>query len=283
MVSNERSPASAAARRTARILDALAALGDRYVDEFLRPHWDVDRLHTDWYYAFKFLLSRLYFQGRRDEVSEQFYNAMAACLDAVFEKDSDSVLDDLWRCGELPQDAEWTGFDAAQSRLWRAFDSSMGKRRDREMLLDALRYVHGLTGYNVVRHSLASIDAGIVVQHRVEISSLWGAGPKTSAFYLRDVVFLTGRRLAATDLLALQPIDTWVDQVRLLIDPSAPAGHDAAAQWFVRHADTGYDPAKLNAGAWYLGKHAFRVCLALLSTTDISKDELLRLPVWGDS
>lgn len=270
------------APRAARILDALAALGDRYVDEFLRPHWDVDRLQTDWYYAFKFLLSRLYFQGRRDEVSEQFFNAMAACLDEVFNTDPDSVLDDLWRCGGLPQDAEWTGFEAAQSRLWQAFNAGMGKRRDREMVLDALRYVQGLSEHNVVRHSLASIDAGIVVQHRAEISALWGAGPKTSAFYLRDVVFLTCRRLAASDLLALQPIDTWVDQVRLLIDPSAPTGHDAAAQWFVNHAQAGYDPAKLNAGAWYLGKHAFRVCLALLGTTDISKEELLRLPVWDD-
>ncbi len=270
----------AATRRTTRILDALSALGDRYVDEFLRRRWDVARLQRDWYYAFKFLLLRLYFQGRRDEVSEQFYRAMEACLDATFGRNPSSVLDHLWRRGELPKDAEWTGFDPARSRLWQSFNPTMGKRRDREMVLDALRYVRGLPRYNVVRHSLARIDAGTVVHHRSEISALWGAGPKTSALYLRDVVFLTGRRVAARDLLALQPIDTWVDQVRRLVDPSAPAGY--AAEWFVAQADNGYDPGRLNAGAWYLGKHAFRLSLALLSTTDISKDELLSLPVWGE-
>lgn len=275
--------AASAARRTSRVLDALAALGDRYVDEFLRPHWDIARLDADWFYALKFLLSRLYFQGRRDEVSEKFYRAMEACLDATFGKNPGSVLDDLWRRSELPHDAHWTGFDPERSRLWQSFDGGMGKRRDREMVLDALRYMHGLPKYNVLRHSLARIDAGTVVQHRAEIAALWGAGPKTSAFYLRDVVFLAGRRLAASDLLALQPIDTWVDQVRMLIDPSAPAGYDAAANWFVAHADAGYDPARLNAGAWYLGKHAFRISLALLSSADISKDDLLRLPVWSET
>ena len=49
--------------RVERVLTALERMGRRYIREFLFE-WEPSQLRSNWYYAFKFLLSKLYIQGR---------------------------------------------------------------------------------------------------------------------------------------------------------------------------------------------------------------------------
>ena len=51
--------------RVERVLTALERMGRRYIREFLFEEGsEPSQLRSDWYYAFKFLLSKLYIQGR---------------------------------------------------------------------------------------------------------------------------------------------------------------------------------------------------------------------------
>lgn len=256
-----------------RLLNALEALGRRYVREFLADEWPQAELKADWFKAFTFLLWRLYAQGRADSLSVRYARAMVACLTEFFTRDPEARLGRLWQKRHIPHDPDWTKFHEEASDLWQRFDKTMGKPRDREMVLDALRYVYPLEGHNVIAHSLAAMDAGRLREHRQELMNLWGVGPKTSAFYLRDVTFCFRCELAPEDSVHIQPIDTWVRQV-----VRALAGADVIAEdWLVKQGHDGYDPALLNAGAWYLGKHSFQLVLSLLADDSLAPEALERL------
>lgn len=251
-------------------------MGERYVrDMLVADGWDADRMRRDWYYAFRFLLSRIYYQGRNDTLSERYFKAMVSCLDRTFEENADARLKALQHEHAIPVDASWTDFDRQRSSLWRQFDASMGKERDREMVLDTLRYVCGLDAHNIVNRSLSAIEQGLLRSHQSELQTIRQVGTKTSAFYLRDLVFLCSCRISAADALALQPVDTWVRQVVDIARGGQPEANPISSDvWLVQEASGRFDPSLLNAGAWYLGKHSFRVLLALTASGAIAPEAL---------
>lgn len=82
--------------RVERVLTALERMGRRYIREFLfEEGWEPSRLRSDWYYAFKFLLSKLYMQGRNDSLSVRYLVKMQGCLDSYFLPDSITKIEAL--------------------------------------------------------------------------------------------------------------------------------------------------------------------------------------------
>lgn len=238
----------------------LQDLGGHYVHNYLQD-WDGDELKTDWYVAFKFLLSRLYLQGRRDELSQRFFDKIEVCLDAQFLPNPKATMKALIRDGHIPATNWWKKKKAKSANpLWRSFDATMGKSRDREMTLDALRYVATLKGFNVVNHALREIRGGNICRVRDELKDVRSVGPKTSAFFLRDVTLIFDVKLPPEQFAEIQAIDTWV--VKLIKKLAAP-GTDPVA-FLVQHAGTNFCPARINAGAWYIGKHAFPILIDLV-------------------
>jgi len=260
-----------------RILSALDALGERYIQQFLDSREGPSLYRNNWYEALLFFLSHLYMQGRRDEVSSMFWDEMKLCLDKVFSKNPKAVIESLWNEGSIPKNPGLKDFDKKNSPLWNKFNRKMGKDRDLEMVLDVIRFVHGIPKYNIVTYSIDQIRLGKIKSHRDDLQKIRQVGPKTSAFYLRDLVFLYEIKLDHKDFISLQPIDTWVKQVRSLIDPSDTKIHDD--EWFVEQAGKAYDSLRLNAGAWFLGKYSFPLSLALLSNFEMSKEDILALPI----
>lgn len=63
------------------ILKVLEHFGSRYIKEYVGP-WKKKRksLKNDWFQALDFFLSRVYFQGRRDELSERYYHEAKKAL-----------------------------------------------------------------------------------------------------------------------------------------------------------------------------------------------------------
>jgi len=254
-------------------------MGKRYINEFLAEEaCDPSRLTSDWYYAFKFFLSKLYMQGRNDSLSDRYLKNMTSCLDQYFQIDPTSTLEALWQNQHIPHDAQWDNFEIEQSDLWQHFDNQMGKRRDREMVIDVLRYLHSIPLYNIVNLSLNEIGAGRIQDHRNKLMQIWGAGPKTSAFYLRDVIFLFNCELTPEDSIELQPIDTWVKQVvNSLRNDQKNDMEISIEDLIVRYGGTARNSALLNAGMWYLGKHSFKLVLKLLTLGTISPQMLQKM------
>jgi len=258
--------------RVVRVLSALERMGRRYIREFLLEEGsDPSQLRSNWYYAFKFLLSKLYMQGRNDSLSERYLGKMQECLDSYFLPDSINKLEALVQGGYIPLTADWEKFNIENSPLWQKFDNSMGKQRDREMVLDVLKYISNISDFNIVNHSIAEIEAGRIREHREELKLIWGVGPKTSAFYLRDVIFLFNCELSSKDSIELQPIDTWVSQVvESLRDEQDSDRQLPTEDWLVLHGGGPVNSALINAGMWYLGKHSFSLILRLLAEGNIS-------------
>jgi hypothetical protein len=258
--------------RVERVLTALERLGRWYIREFLfEEGCDPSQLRSNWYYAFKFLLSKLYMQGRNDSLSDQYLKKMQKCLDSYFLPDPITKIETLIQGHYIPLTADWLNFNIENSPLWQNFDESMGKQRDRQMVLDVLRYISNIPHYNIVNHSLSEIDAGRIREHREELKLIWQVGPKTSAFYLRDVIFLFNCELNPEESIELQPIDTWVRQViESLRDEQDSDRHLSPEDWLVRHGGSPINSALINAGMWYLGKHSFDLILRLLAEGNIS-------------
>jgi len=258
--------------RVERVLTAIERMGRRYIREFLfEEGWEPSQLRSNWYYAFKFLLSKLYMQGRNDALSDRFLGKMQECLDSYFLPDSMTKIEALVQDSYIPLTPDWVNFNIENSPLWQKFDKSMGKQRDREMVLDVLRYISNIPDYNIVNHSISEIETGRIREHREELKRIWGVGPKTSAFYLRDVIFLFNCKLAPEDSIELQPIDTWVRQVvDSLRDEQDSDRHLSTEDWLVRHGGGPINSALINAGMWYLGKHSFGLILRLLAEGNIS-------------
>lgn len=258
-----------------QILAALEIMGKRYIREFiLGEGWDSSRLISDWYYSFKFFLSKIYFQGRNDSLSDRYLKNMKTCLDRYFLPNPTDILETLWRNHYIPHDPEWKNFSTDNSLLWQQFDGQMGKRRDREMVMDVLRYIYSIPDHNILNHSIREIEARRIREHRNEIMELWGIGPKTSAFYLRDVIFLFNCELIPEEARELQPIDTWVRQVVDSLRDSQTDDHLSTEEWLVRHGGAARNSALLNAGMWYLGKHSFDLVLKLLTIGTISPEKI---------
>lgn len=258
--------------RVNKVLNILEILGRRYIQDFLfKEESEPSQLRSDWYYAFKFLLSKLYMQGRNDSLSEQYLKEMQKCLDSYFLPDSITKIETLIQGHYIPLTADWANFSIENSPLWQKFDKSMGKQRDREMVLDVLRYISKIPNYNIVNHSLSEIEAGRIREHREKLKLIWQVGPKTSAFYLRDIIFLFNCELSTDDSIELQPIDTWVRQVvDSLRDEQDSDRQLSTEDWLVQHGGGPVNSALINAGMWYLGKHSFDWILKLLAEGNIS-------------
>ena len=95
-----------------RVLSALERMGRRYIREFLFEEGsEPSQLRSDWYYAFKFLLSKLYMQGRNDSLSEQYLKEMQKCLDSYFLPDSITKIEALMQGRYIPLTADWVNFN----------------------------------------------------------------------------------------------------------------------------------------------------------------------------
>jgi hypothetical protein len=257
-----------------RALAVLEALGRKYIQEFLiKEGWEPRRLRSDWYNSFKFLLSKLYMQGRNDSLSIRYLENIQECLDSYFLLNSTLKLEALIQGHHIPSDVDWNNFKIDDSLLWQQFNERMGKRRDREMVLDVLRYICKIPDYNIVNHSIKEIEAGRIKEHRDDLKHIWGVGPKTSAFYLRDVIFLFNCEIDPEEAIELQPIDTWVRQVvESLRDDKNSESPLSTEDWLIQHSGGPRKAALLNAGMWYLGKESFNLIIRCLIEGNISPE-----------
>jgi hypothetical protein len=240
-----------------------------------------DALRTDWWLGLSFFLNRVFYQGRRDSVSQAFREATNRALAELLPPELDTgeraarILE--WSAAGWFRRANWNQ-DASPVRqaLDRTYTievngnkqrSATGKGRDREMVLDILRFICEQPAadgrvLNIAAYAAARIEAGETSAVYKELDDIWQIGPKVAAFFLRDLVAVLDlqARLKPADYRLLQPVDTWVEKIarKLNIQPGPDGLAAAIAETCQRE---GVDPIRFNQGAWYLGAHSFDLLL----------------------
>jgi hypothetical protein len=173
-------------------------------------------------------------------------------------------FDEAWRKRWIPQDRNCSGVSIeGNAVLDGLIGHGVGKRRDRLMVLDALRFIRSLPNWNIVIHSLDQIRAGNLRRHYEELQQIVQVGPETAAFYLRDLCTLFGVDLKGDDSLVTQPIDTWVTRIAEHLGVTGSGEQDDVVRKRIVEACAiaGVSSSEFNAGAWYLGTHSFALAL----------------------
>jgi hypothetical protein len=226
--------------------------GERFRNDNLPRAWKT-RLEKDWYGGASLLISRAFYQGRRDEVSEMVEKAATPVLDRNFDGKQLSVLKGF-------------DFDALKGDLMTVIGKGkVGKERDADMIVDIFRFVSRLPGENLARCSVEAIERGDIKKLYKDLMDITSVGPKIASLYLRDLVDLYDleSKIAPEDLMLLQPVDVWVRKVAQKTGIINYGASDEEIQKSILLVcqKAGVSALRFNQGAWYLGKNAFDIVI----------------------
>lgn len=231
--------------------------GERFSNEYLPRSWK-NRLEKDWYGGVSLLISRAFYQGRRDEVSEMVEKAAAPVLDRNFDGKQFSVLNGF-------------DFDALKGDLLAVIGKGkVGKERDADMVVGIFRFISGLPEEYLAQHSVSAIKRGDIRKLYTDLMDITSVGPKIASLYLRDLVDLYDleSKVSPEDLVLLQPVDVWVRKVaqRTGIVNNGASDNEIQKSILQVCQKAGVSALRFNQGVWYLGKNAFDIVLANLET-----------------
>lgn len=257
------------------IIYEIVKFGERFEKEYLSKEFlrkkgvDIEKVFEDWWEALKFFLTRIFYQGRRDEISEKVETTVLEVLREFFNDPSkrdenfQSLMSENWyglrRCLE-----EKIG------------KGKIGRGRDVDMVVDTLRFISRIQDKNIVNYSIRMINQG-------RIEELWNGlqkskckngirsiGEKIASLYLRDLVtvFHFEDKIPLNEQKYLQPLDTWVLQVikRIGIREGNNENSDIIRQRIIEKCQqAGKSAIRFNEGAWYIGRHSFDILFEVLS------------------
>lgn len=225
--------------------------GRLYMKRFLQDQiTGKDSVHNDWREALVFLFSKVFYRGRRDELSERF---MQATIKTLKEVNLDSGYDKQILDSHLQS-------------------NGVNNHKDRRMVCEVLDFTFNLpTPYNrnIVKYTIERIKSGKIADIFNELNTIYAIGDKLSSFYIRDtaLVFDLENNLRADDFKYCQPIDTWVKQVAVKLDIIAPQEKDTET---IKSAiidvcrGASISPLLFNAGAWMIGSQSFDLLIEQL-------------------
>jgi len=236
---------------------------------------DKSKILNSWWLALIFFFDRVFYQGRRDEVSGMFEKATIKALEELLGKTDREKLDKLLsledrQCLEYRNLQKCPELYAALQRKYpisqpngKTKQSRTGKERDREMTVDTLKFLTKNLqerDYNMLKYAIHMIrnrETRKLYSRLVEIRQI---GDKTASFFLRDVVTIYGLddQLSEGDYILLQPVDTWVRKVSTKLGLTTEKTSDNELKSLIIKAclDNNISPMKLNQGMWYLGSHS---------------------------
>lgn len=226
-----------------------------------------EKAKEDWWPALVFFFDRAFYQGRSDLLSGRFERATIKALESVLGGSTSS--DKLEQYQRWLEREQWKRPD---NPLWNAlcqkYDigelkrSSTGRERDREMVMDTLRFIVKKCEHcNILEYSIQCIKNGDIGELSNELHSIVSVGDKIASFFLRDTVFVyeLDSYLKPEDYHYVIPMDTWVRQIADKLGIKADAKTIALVC-----QQNGVSPVKFNQGAWYIGSHALSVLLKML-------------------
>ena len=232
-------------------IKSIEEYGRLYVARFLREQIDNhDRFYNDWREGLNFLFSKVFYRGRRDELSERFMNAALKTLEEL----------------ELNRNYDKQLLDS------KLMSNGVNNGRDRRMISEVLDFVFNLPAScdnNFVKYTVNQIKEGKIFDVFDKLNGIYAIGDKLASFYLRDVIliFELEKYLKVDDFQYCQPVDTWVKQVAIKLDiiTSQETEVKLVKSSIINACEkAGASPLLFNAGAWMVGARSFELLIEKL-------------------
>lgn len=221
----------------------------KYFKDFLEPLVDKrEKLLKDNWFALEFFLDRIYYQARSDDISRKVSERVKG---ALWELRNQHVTLDRVLSGDVLYLLEKKLSDEIGK-------GKIGMQRDVEMTISLMKFISKIPDHNLLKYLRDKFKTNRVHELFNELQTIKGIGPKIASFVLRDfaVLFDLDKNLSKNDFMVLQPIDTWVKKVGLLLklynsmDVDENTVREAIVDFCLEHS---LPPARFNQGMWYFG------------------------------
>lgn len=261
---------------------------------FISAKGDKEKILSSWWFSLVFFLDRVFYQGRRDEVSYIFEQVTINALEELLGETDKQKLDKLiwlrdhgclnyrvYRFHSKEEVGVPSPCSVLREKLNKKYliqlprgssgERSTGKSRDREMTVDTLCFISKNLekyDYNILKYAIFWIKNNEIKSLYDELRTIRQVGDKTASLFLRDVVAVYGleNQVEIRDYILLQPIDTWVRQIsrnnRLSLASKGTRDEELKNKIVKACLDRGISPIKFNQGIWYLGSHSLELILS---------------------
>lgn len=209
--------------------------------------------------ALFFILSTSFYQGRRDEISQQFERRAKATLNSFLEKN------DIF-ASESSRITDKEKLKVRYKQLYELLKQErVNKEGDRLMVISLINFIQFNEEKNILKFLVDQIRAKKIMEAYVSLDGIWSIGSKIASLILRDVVYIYGLEnyLDRESYYLLQPIDTWVHQLSKrvgLVDKNKiykGEAKDITEKCF----EFKTNPIQYNQGAWYIGSNSLEIVL----------------------
>lgn len=251
------------------VLLEITSYGKLYRSKHLGGY-DSDLLLKDWWSALEFFFAHIYYQGRRDAISDKVRAAVIEVCSPLFSGNNGRENFNQLRA------AQWQPLEGKlRKKIGKGY---VGKGGDIRMTLSALSFIGCIPDLNIVAHSVGRIRTGQIESHYTELQyssnhqgeGIYQLGPKITSLYLRDLVWLyeLDDKINRGFWALLQPVDVHVRRVASLIGLVEASADDRKIRNAIVEAclENSLPPLMFNQGAWFLSVNNPEKLIAL--TTD---------------
>ena len=238
-------------KMTMNKIKAIEKYGHLYVERFLQKQIASKAdIYNDPQRATEFFFTKVFYRGRRDELSERFMNAT---LKTIRERRPSKNYDKTLFNNQL-------------------ISNGVNNGHDRRMVLEVLDFTFNSLGpysNNIVQYTIHQIKERKIADVFNELIGIHAIGNKLASFYLRDVIIIyqLEKLLKPDEFRYCQPIDTWVKQVALkigIITQKDEDIEDTKNAIIKTCLDAGVSPLLFNAGMWMVGAQSFELLIESL-------------------
>ena len=254
------------------IMSKIVHFGERFEREYLCKEYlscknvDVGQLEESWWEALKFFLTRIFYQGRRDDISVRVEKKALEVLGRYF----DDPLEREKSFHTLKA-SSWNQLKVALQAV--IGKGKVGRGRDIDMIIDTFEFISRLPDKNIVRYSGEMIKNNKLeqlwygLQKSKSKDGIRSVGKKIASLYLRDLVTILSleQEVSNDQQIFLQPIDTWVKQIANKIGIEETKDDMKLRKMVIeRCRRVNQSAIKFNEGVWYIGSHSLDILLEIL-------------------
>lgn len=213
-----------------------------------------DGITQNWWHAFEFACGKIFYQGRRDNVSgaikKQILHDLESLLGTDYEEKT-TKLDDLKHRGmfelqlfkrqpkETLKQLHQRLLDDNHIILKHLVKNKKGRDRDRLMIINFLTLITEIHDKNIIRYLKEKIENGKIKDAYHTLRKVISIGDKIACLLLRDIVLLYDLEdyISDDDKVFIMPMDTWLRKISY-----------AFLTKYLK--EKGISFAQFNAGAW---------------------------------
>ena len=201
----------------------------------------------------------MFYQGRRDETSQQFEERAKNTLNQFLK--NNNVLT-ISKSRITDKDKLKQEYNKLCKKLE---ENKVNKEGDRLMVISFINLIQSSVEKNILKFLIEKIKSNMISDAYEILDSVWSIGPKIASLILRDIAYIyeLENNLKKEDYYFLQPIDTWVHKFskEIKLINKDKIYRNEAKDITDRCFNFGVNPIHYNQGAWYIGRNSLQILL----------------------